>query len=111
MARSRPVAASIPSVLRLLSYGSRTLHQALYTARHAEGAVNRTKACDDELNAITRIGNDEALGAGCHLSCACAIEARPNAAPSSLILAKALGTRPGRRIKRGGGANNDVRND
>src|SRR6266851_2027429 len=97
------VARPIPSIRVSLSYGSLTEHVALHAARHAEGAGNRTKARDNALNAITRIRNDEAAGGGARQSCAGAIEDRPDAA-SSGISAKALGTRPGRRIK-GGGAN------
>ncbi len=78
-----------------LSYGSRTEHVALH------GARNRTKARDNALNAIPRIGNDEAAGGGAQRSCAGAIEDRP-AAGSSVIPDEALSTRPGRRIERGG---------
>src|SRR5216683_3037958 len=83
-----------------LSYGSRTELEVRHAARHG----NRSIARKNRLNAITRIRNDEAVRAGGRLS-ACAIPDRPAAAPST-IPAKALGTRTGRRIKRGRGANN-----
>src|SRR5260370_35635159 len=83
-----------------LSYGSRAELEVRHAARHG----NRTIARKNGLNAITRIGNDETVRAGGRQS-ACAIPDRPAAAPS-MIPAKALATRPGRRIKRGRGANN-----
>src|SRR6266851_4647682 len=87
-----------------LSYVSGTEHKALHAARHAEGAVNLTKARNNELNAVARIGSDEADGAGVHQSRAHAIEGRPDAVAST-ILAKVSSTRPGRRIERGAGEN------
>ena len=56
------------------------------------------------LIAVARIGNHEALRAGARQNCACIVESRPDAAPS-MMLVKAGATRPGGRMKRGGGAN------
>jgi len=47
--RKRLAAFPIPSVLRVLSYESATIHQALYDA------PNRIKGVDNHLNAIARI--------------------------------------------------------
>src|SRR5579864_864890 len=91
----------IPLVLRSLSYESLTEHQAFHAACHAEGAVHITNARGNGLDSVARIGNQEPESAGVRLSCACAIEERPDAGPSMIAL-KANGARPGRRIERGG---------
>jgi len=82
-----------------LSYESGTEHEALYGARHD------TKARSNALNAIARIGSEEAVGAGARQS-ARAIEDRPIAAPPNIVF-KASGPRTGRRIKRDRDAKSD----
>ncbi len=83
-----------------LPYESGTEHQALRGACHG---ANRGIGPPKELKAVARIGNDEVAATGGRQS-ACAIPDRPDATPSPISL-KGLGTGPGGRIKRGGGAN------